>query len=58
MNKFDQLKAGELKEATFSKDEFLLIREELTKRDDFKQLIGTAQHNGNIVFVWSEQPRT
>lgn len=58
MNPFDALKQGEIKEIVLSKEEFLNIRGELTKRPDFKHFIGTARKGGEVCYVWSEEART
>lgn len=58
MNPFDMLKTGELKELILTKEEFLDVRDDLTKREDFKHFIGTALHGGKVCYVWSETQRT
>ncbi|MFC4353668.1 hypothetical protein ACFO0S_01145 [Chryseomicrobium palamuruense] len=58
MNPFDALKRGELREIVMSSKEFLLVRDELTKRPDFKHFIGTARKGGEVCFIWSEEART
>lgn len=58
MNPFDALKTGELKELVLSKEEFLAVRDQLTKRPDFKHFIGTARKGGEVSYVWSEEART
>ncbi|WP_342525972.1 hypothetical protein MKY84_10610 [Chryseomicrobium sp. FSL W7-1435] len=58
MKQFEQLKAGELKEILLTKQEFLEVREQLMKREDFKHFIGTAYPGGSVKYVWSPTART
>jgi hypothetical protein len=55
---FDSLKTGELEEYLVSKEEFLRFREVLVKRDDFKQFRGIAQRGGDVLYRYTENPRS
>lgn len=54
----DQLAAGELEAYKVSKDEFMAFREQLIKRPDFKHFRGTAEHNAEVIYTYTAEPRS
>ncbi|HFJ9480940.1 abortive phage infection protein [Bacillus albus] len=46
----DQLKNGEIKEYVATKD--------VASRGDFKHIIGNAQLGGQVIYTYSETPRS
>ncbi|PLT28939.1 hypothetical protein [Peribacillus deserti] len=48
----------ELDEVTVSKDAFTVFRECVVKREDFKQFRGIAQHNGEVIYQYLDEPRS
>ncbi|RFB39101.1 abortive phage infection protein [Bacillus sp. dmp10] len=54
----DQLKNGEIKECVVMKDVFYTFREFLVSREDFKLFIGNAQRGGQVIYTYSETPRS
>ncbi|PDY91097.1 abortive phage infection protein [Bacillus tropicus] len=54
----EQLKNGEIKEYVVTKDVFYTFREVLVNREDFKHFIGNAQRGGQVIYTYSETPRS
>ncbi|QHZ46568.1 hypothetical protein [Bacillus sp. NSP9.1] len=54
----EQLRSGRIHEVRVNKDDFLSFRAILTKQEDFKYFRGIAQHGGDIVFQYKEEPRS
>lgn len=54
----DQLKNGEIKEYVATKDVFYTFREVVVSREDFKHIIGNAQRGGQVIYTYSETPRS
>lgn len=47
-----ELKDGSLPFITISKEEFLMFREILIVRDDFKHFKGVAKQGGSVVYTY------
>lgn len=56
--KLELLKNGSVKALEITKEEFLTFREVLIKREDFKHFSGNAQQGGNVIYTYSELPRS
>lgn len=56
--KLELLKNGSVKALEITKEEFLAFREVLIKREDFKHFSGNAQQGGNVIYTYSELPRS
>ena len=54
----DQLKNGEIKENVATKDVFYTFRKVVVSREDFKHIIGNAQRGGQVIYTYSETPRS
>lgn len=54
----DQLANGEIKEYRVTKEDFMMFREQLVKREDFKHFRGEAKHNGAIIYTYLTEPRS
>ena len=54
----NQLRNGEVSSIEINKVEYLQFREVLVKDTQFKHFRGEAKQGGNIVFTFSEVPRT
>ncbi|HDR7513479.1 abortive phage infection protein [Bacillus mobilis] len=54
----DQLKNGEIKEYVVTKDVFYTFRKVVVGREDFKHIIGNAQRGGQVIYTYSETPRS
>ncbi|MFJ8452834.1 abortive phage infection protein [Bacillus paramycoides] len=54
----DQLKSGEIKEYIATKDVFYTFRVVVVNREDFKHIIGNAQRGGQVIYTYSETPRS
>ncbi|HDR7911694.1 abortive phage infection protein [Bacillus pretiosus] len=54
----DQLKNGEIKEYVATKDVFYMFRKVVVGREDFKHIIGNAQRGGQVIYTYSETPRS
>ncbi len=54
----DQLKNDEIKEYVATKDVFYTFREVVVNREDFKHIIGNAQRGGQVIYTYSETPRS
>jgi hypothetical protein len=55
---FDSLKNGEIEEFLVAKQEFLRFREVLVQREDFKHFRGIAQRGGDVLYTYTESPRS
>lgn len=62
MNSFEEklnmLQSGEIETLEISKEDFLIFRETLVKRDDFKHFSGTASQGGNTVYTYLQVARS
>lgn len=54
----DQLANREIAEYKITKDFFMDFRKQLVKREDFKQFRGNAQHNGEVIYTYLDEPRS
>ena len=54
----DKLASGEVNEITVKKEDFLIFRNVLTKRDDFKHFRGIAKHGGDVIFEYLKEARS
>ena len=54
----EKLKGGELAELKIAKEDFLSFREQLVRREDFKDFRGIARHNGETVFTYMKEHRS
>ncbi|WP_053362000.1 hypothetical protein [Bacillus sp. FJAT-27251] len=55
---FDSLKNREIEEFLVAKQEFLRFREVLVQREDFKHFRGIAQRGGDVLYTYTETPRS
>lgn len=54
----DQLKNGEIREDIAKSDVFYTFRKVVVSREDFKHIIWNAQHGGQVIYTYSEMPRS
>lgn len=54
----DQLAKREIKEFKTTKENFMVFRKELVKREDFKHFHGNAMHNGEIIYTYLDEARS
>lgn len=54
----EKLANRELGEYRITKEEFLLFRQFLVQRADFKHFRGIAQHGGEVVYQYLDEPRS
>ncbi|RFU63471.1 hypothetical protein [Peribacillus glennii] len=54
----DKLANRELEEYRISKEEFLAFRQFLVRRADFKHYRGIAQHGGDVIYRYLDEPRS
>lgn len=54
----DSLKNGQVEEIFISKQDFMLFREVLVKRNDFKHFRGIAQRGGDVSYQYLDDPRS
>jgi len=47
-----------IEEVLIKKEDFLSFRAELVKRDDFKHFRGIAQHGGDVIYTYLDEPRS
>jgi predicted kinase len=47
-----------IEEVLIKKEDFLIFRAELVKREDFKHFRGIAQHGGDIIYTYLDEPRS
>jgi hypothetical protein len=52
------LRKQEISELTIKKADFLFFRNILVKQEDFKHFRGIAQRGGDILYHYSETPRS
>jgi hypothetical protein len=53
-----QLRSKEVRELHVSKEEFLAFRQVLVKQVDFKHFRGIAEHGGNTLYQYVDEPRS
>jgi hypothetical protein len=49
---------GEIEEIHVNKEDFLSFREIIVNREDFKHFRGIAQHGGDVIYKYLENPRS
>lgn len=54
----EKLKKGELSEFYVKKEEFMVFRQVLVKRDDFKHFRGIGQRGGDVLYHYLQEPRS
>jgi len=54
----EKLANGDLSELHITKEDFLLFREQLVKRRDFKHFRGIAKHEGLTTYVYLSEARS
>jgi hypothetical protein len=54
----DQLANREIIECKIMKEHFMEFRQQLVKRADFKHFRGDAQHNGEVIYTYLDEPRS
>ncbi|OIK14477.1 abortive phage infection protein [Bacillus sp. MUM 13] len=54
----EKLASKEFENYRVSKEQFMDFRNVLVKRNDFKHFRGTAQHNGEVIYEYTENPRS
>ncbi|ANB61666.1 hypothetical protein [Anoxybacteroides amylolyticum] len=54
----DDLRHGKIVELFVRKEDFLVFRSVLVKRDDFKYFRGIAQHGGHVLYHYLKEPRS
>lgn len=54
----DKLASGKINESLIEKSDFLIFRKYLVERPDFKHFRGVAQHGGNVIYYYMEEPRS
>lgn len=54
----EKLANRELEEYRITKEDFLLFRQFLVQRADFKQFRGIAQAGGEVVYQYLDEPRS
>ncbi|MGM9928219.1 MAG: hypothetical protein ACI35P_09740 [Bacillus sp. (in: firmicutes)] len=54
----DKLKDGQLSEVTVQKEDFLVFREQLVNRADFKHFQGIAKHGGITSYKYMQEERS
>jgi len=47
-----------VEEVLIKKEDFLIFRAELVKREDFKHFRGIAQHGGDVIYTYLDEPRS
>ncbi|WP_078547877.1 hypothetical protein [Litchfieldia alkalitelluris] len=55
---FNKLRDRELNEYRVTKEHFLSFRKVLVEREDFKQFRGIAQHGGEVIYQYLDEPRS
>jgi hypothetical protein len=58
LSSIEALRKQEISEVMIKKEDFLSFRTVLVKQEDFKQFRGIAQREGDILFHYSETPRS
>lgn len=54
----ESLKNREVEEIFVYKNDFLLFREVIVKREDFKYFRGIAQRGGDVIYQYMDEPRS
>ncbi|MFE8703555.1 hypothetical protein ACFYKX_23605 [Cytobacillus sp. FJAT-54145] len=54
----EKLRNGTISEYHVNKEEFLVVREVIVKREDFKHFRGIAQRGGGVIYQYLENPRS
>lgn len=54
----DSLKNKEVDEIFVSKQDFMIFREVIVKRKDFKHYRGIAQRGGDVIYQYMDEPRS
>ncbi|WLR53689.1 hypothetical protein LC048_14280 [Mesobacillus subterraneus] len=54
----ESLKYKEVEEIFVSKQDFMIFREFLVTRDDFKHFRGVAQRGGDVIFRYVDEARS
>ncbi|MBI0578293.1 hypothetical protein IEC97_13080 [Neobacillus cucumis] len=54
----ERLKAGTLSEYYVKQDDFMVFRQVLVKRKDFKHFRGIAQRGGDVLYQYLQVPRS
>ncbi|OIK14824.1 hypothetical protein BIV60_10905 [Bacillus sp. MUM 116] len=54
----ERLKSGTLSEYYVNQVDFMVFRQVLVKRKDFKQFRGIAQRGGDVLYQYLETPRS
>ncbi|PLT34393.1 hypothetical protein [Bacillus sp. V5-8f] len=54
----EKLANREMGEYRITKEEFLAFRQFLVKRADFKHFKGIAQHGGDVIYRYMDEPRS
>lgn len=54
----ERLKNGDIEELRVKREDFLIFRNVLTRRNDFKHFRGIAQKGGDIIYHYMEKPRS
>ncbi|AGK52878.1 hypothetical protein B1NLA3E_05560 [Bacillus sp. 1NLA3E] len=55
---FNKLKSKELNEFFVKKEDFLPVRKVLVNRDDFKHIRGIALRGGDVMYQYTDDPRS
>ncbi|MEK4484924.1 hypothetical protein MHH81_04905 [Psychrobacillus sp. FSL H8-0484] len=56
--KLNMLQNGDIKTLEISKNDFLLFRKVLVKREDFKHFSGNALQGGQIIYTYLSKARS
>ncbi len=54
----ESLQNREVEEIFVAKQDFMIFREVIVKRKDFKQFRGIAQRGGDVVYQYMDEPRS
>ncbi|MEH7121055.1 hypothetical protein V7128_27160 [Neobacillus vireti] len=54
----DKLMTGELSEYYVSNEDFMVFRNVLVKRNDFKHFRGIGQRGGDVLYHYLKEPRS
>ncbi|WP_445662425.1 abortive phage infection protein [Bacillus sp. FSL R9-9863] len=54
----DQLKNGEIKKYIVTGNVFYMFRKVVVSREDFKHIISNTQRGGQVIYTYSETPRS
>ncbi|WP_100332002.1 hypothetical protein [Bacillus xiapuensis] len=53
----EDLKNGNIQECLVSKDQFMVFRDVLVKREDFKHFKGVARRGGTVCYSYMQEAR-